>query len=163
MSRSAGAICFVIAVGVLGAATATHARPVPAVTYPQLTRDYLVVIATPVGQRELPERTVLPGVSRAGKPIPAVQVETTFEVVTLFRGDPPPQGRFVLLHFREAATPPERSPNRPLLVRFQPGSGAQYLMFLRREPDGRYTATTGQTDPGLSIERLQQMTSPNKE
>ena len=27
-------------------------------------------------------------------------------------------------------------------------------MFLEREPDGRYRALSGQTDPGLSIEAL---------
>ena len=43
--------------------------------------------------------------------------------------------------------------NGPILVYFDPsrpsGRGSSYLLFLVREPDGRYSPVGGQTDPGL--------------
>jgi hypothetical protein len=43
----------------------------------------------------------------------------------------------------------------PFLVDFEPGSGAQYLMFLKRAGEGRYQAYQ-EVEPGWCIEKLQQ-------
>ena len=60
----------------------------------------------------------------------------------------------LLRHYKEASS--GISKNGPGLVSFDPKDGKQYLMFLVREKDGRYVAVSGQTDPDLSIEALQQ-------
>ena len=68
MSHSARRALFALAVGASAALPTAHARPVRTATCSELARSAdLVVIATPVAQRELPERTVFPGVTRGGR------------------------------------------------------------------------------------------------
>jgi hypothetical protein len=145
----------VLALAIAGTLPAL-ARPVAFRNYDQLTAEAeLVVIATPTAVRETPERTNLPFLA---PPLKAIGVETTFEVSALLKGELPdvPAGkprRLVLHHYRlPASTAP--IPNGPGLVSFDPAARKQYLMFLKREPDGRYQALSGQTDPDMSIEPL---------
>lgn len=42
----------------------------------------------------------------------------------------------------------------PMFVAFQPKEGKSYLMFLKREPNGRYAAVSGQIDPDDAIKDL---------
>ena len=44
--------------------------------------------------------------------------------------------------------------NGQALIDFQPNSGNQYLMFLKRLKDGRYEPMNGQTDPAFSLRAL---------
>ncbi len=132
------------------------ARPVWIPGYKEMTeKSDLVVIATPVARKELPGRTVMPGVQRDNKPIPAVQIETTFHIAVVLRGQVPAgQEQFTLLHLLDADPPPGGGANALELVDFQPNSGNEYLLFLKRLGDGRYEAMNGQTDPAISVKRL---------
>jgi len=65
--------------------------------------------------------------------------------------------QFTLHHYREAQIP-SNEVNGPGLVHFDPVTPkllVQYLLFLVREPDGRYAPVGGQTDPEMgSISRI---------
>ena len=115
----------------------------------------LVAIATPETRRELPAPAQVPGVSRNGEPVPAVEIETTFRPLAILRGRlAGPQDSFVLVHHRE--TEPDAGGVKgagPLLADFQPGDGSAYLMFLKRRPDGRFQAFQ-ENEPGWCILRL---------
>jgi hypothetical protein len=114
----------------------------------------VVVIATPVERREV-GRAVLPGVSGGeGEPIAAIEVETTFRVSVALRGRVGAGGELRLVHFIEAEPPAAIRTAGPFLVDFEPGSGDQYLMFLKREAGGRYQAYQ-EVEPGWCIEKLQ--------
>ena len=72
-----------------------------------------------------------------------------FKVHAVLKGEKRSQ-QIVLHHYREAST--ELAMNGPFLVSFDPSDMNQrssYLLFLIREPDGRYSPTGGQTDPGF--------------
>jgi hypothetical protein len=46
--------------------------------------------------------------------------------------------------------------NGPNLATFDPGQHHRFLLFLRREADGRYCPVSGQTDPTLfSVVKLE--------
>ena len=55
--------------------------------------------------------------------------------------------RFVLHHYRQTSLKGEV--DGPELVSFDPDDRPDYLLFLMREPDGRFAPTGGQTDPGF--------------
>jgi hypothetical protein len=131
-------------------------RPVAFRNYDQLTAEAeVVVIASPTAVRDTPERSELPYIAPAMK---AMGVETTFEVVALLKGELRPKTagkpRSLVLHHYRLAGSAAPIPNGPGLVTFDTKSRKQYLMFLTREPDGRYQALSGQTDPDLSVEPL---------
>lgn len=132
------------------------ARPVPFRNYDQLTAEAeLVVIASPTAVRELPERSDLPSIAPA---LRAIGMETTFEVSALLKGEirgtPGGKPKTLVLHHYRLPASAAPIPNGPGLVSFDPKERKQYLMFLKRDPDGRYQALSGQTDPDLSIEPL---------
>jgi hypothetical protein len=116
----------------------------------------LVVLATPIDQRTLPDQVEMPGVRRGNDPIPALAIETKFEIQAVLRGDVGDSKTLTLLHYREANPPPKDQPvvNGQALVDFKAKSGKVYLMFLHRDADGRYSAFNGQTDPALSIKEV---------
>ncbi|MGV3721600.1 MAG: hypothetical protein ACO1SX_11880 [Actinomycetota bacterium] len=133
-----------------------HARPVAFRNYDQLTREAdLVVIASPTATRDTPERRDLPGISPA---IPVIGVETTFQVAAMLKGEvnlgPTDKSKPLTLHHYRLPDNSVISPNGPSLVVFNPKDRKQFLMFLKREADGRFSALSGQTDPELSIEPL---------
>ena len=122
-------------------------------------RADLVVIAQPVAVTNLAERAPLPNIGRSigaadlelpeaerGK-VMATGVETTFAVETVVKGDRPAGDRLVLHHYR--APGEERSPNAPMLIKFDPSKPLSYLLFLKREADSRFAPVCGQTDPAF--------------
>ena len=128
----------------------------------------LVVIARPTATRALRATAALPNIREQDAkgrkhPVIARAAETDFTVVVVLKGKLSAAQRksrsFTLLHYQEL--PPSKvTVNGPGLVAFDPGATRQYLMFLVRQADGRYTAVSGQTDPDQAIEALQLPSRP---
>jgi hypothetical protein len=81
--------------------------------------------------------------------IKSIGVETVFAVSAVLKGDSTLK-QFTLHHYREAKV--SRTLDGPSLVRFDPSDiskRSSYLLFLVREPDGRFASIGGQTDPGM--------------
>jgi len=129
----------------------------------------LIVIATPVAATELEEVADLPGVRLNNKPIRAVGLQTTLEVSVVFKGrvarvegkgQPDAKPTIVLHHYRLADPEEATAKNGVMLLDFAPGDGSQYLMFLKRTDKGKrledavYEPFSGQTDAGMSVEKL---------
>ena len=118
--------------------------------YDKLTKEAdLIVIATPISTRDTAERTTLPDIvsvdaNNVRTSIPAIGVETTFTSLAVLKGDTN-NTTVVFHHMREAE--PHPSLNGPGLVAFDPKEKKRFLLFLKRESDGRYAPLTGQTDP----------------
>jgi len=118
-----------------------------------LAKSDLVVIANPKGKTtDTREHAFFPGISRQDKDgkqskVEAMGVETIFVVSAVLKGATTIK-KFTLHHYREADTS-HVSVNGPMLVFFDPSKNLNsYLLFLVREPDGRFAPTGGQTDPG---------------
>ena len=140
----------------IAVASPAQARPVQVLHYQDaIDQSDLVAIATPLAKTvDTAERGVLPNIFHDGGdgklvPIAAIGVETPFEVAAVLKGDKA-IARFVLHHYREARFP-EIEVNGPMLLSFDPApsTSGSYLMFLIREPDGRFAPVGGQTDPGI--------------
>lgn len=133
-------------------ASPTHARRIRGWTYEELMGQAdLVVIARPTATKDTAEHIDLPGFTitlEGGKPLglPVIGVESTFHIATVLKGDKALK-ELTLHHYREAD--PERSAviDGPSFSSFNPSKPQAYLLFLRREADGRYAPWTGQTDP----------------
>src|SRR5207244_74439 len=65
---------------------------------------------------------------------PVIGVTTEFEPLVVLKGQK--QDRFVLHHYRRKSSEPVV--NGPTLVTFNPDDHRTYLLFLVREPDGRF-------------------------
>ena len=120
-----------------------------------LAKSDLVVIANPISKtKDTTEEDFLPGIflqEKDGKRsrIQAIGVETKFAVLAVLKGDATIK-QFTLHHYREAQ--PSLALNGPSLVSFDPSNMSKrssYLLFLVREPDGRFAPIGGQTDPGM--------------
>jgi hypothetical protein len=136
---------------ILWLVTTAFGRPVSSMPYDRLTAEAdFVVISTPIAVGETQEKIKLPGLS---PPTRVVGVEATFEVLAVLKGDKSTK-QFVLHHFRRAKAEPHPKPNGLGLVGFQPKDKKTFLLFLKREPDGRYVAVTGEVDPVFSIKEL---------
>ncbi len=94
----------------------------------------------PIATKNTEERCQLP------EKFQVAGVETEFEVVSVTKGDETLK-KFVLHHYRLV----RGAINGPFLVSFDPQRRQEYVLHLRKEPDGRYAAVNGQTDPGLAI------------
>ncbi len=145
--------------------TASYARFVDSWPYDRLTKEAdLIVIATPTAVRDTTERTTFPDLVRVDtnnirSPVSAIGVETTFETLSVLKGNTNTT-TFVFHHLRLAGL---KSPighsqvyaiNGPVNVAFDPNEKTRYLLFLKRESDGRYASVTGQTDPIFGIKDL---------
>ena len=133
------------------------ARPVKRFDYDRMTAQAdLVVIASHIAVKRLEEKTNLPHVRWGNQPICVLGLETTFEVSVCFKGklQATKKPRIVLYHYRLENPRLAEVPNAVHLLQLKPGDRSQYLMFLKREKDGRYTPFNGQTDPVYSIEKL---------
>ena len=125
--------------------------------YDRLTKEAdMIVIAVPLSTRDTAEKTTLPGLwhvdtNKVRSLIPAIGVETTFMTLAVLKGDANAT-KLVFHHLREAA--PKLSVDGPGLVAFDPKSERKFLLFLKRESDGRYAPLTGQTDPDGSVKVL---------
>lgn len=115
-------------------------------------RSNLVVIATPESKTtDTKERAPLANIIRQDErgnknEVNSIGVETVFAVAAVLKGEKTIR-RFTLHHYRLTGG----TENGPLLVFFDPSdtsNNSSYLLFLVREPDGRYAPTGGQTDPG---------------
>lgn len=121
--------------------TSTDARLIATIPYDELQeKSDLVVIATPISSEETQERAVLPGFAAREM----IGQETKFRVAAVLKGEKLTK-EFVLHHYRADKLP---MINGPLFVSFVADKGT-YLLFLKREPDGRYAPTAGQLDPAL--------------
>ncbi|WP_321478186.1 hypothetical protein [uncultured Paludibaculum sp.] len=133
-------------------------RAVRRISYQELLdRSDFVAIATASGRTaDTAEEFFLPNISstdgRGGTArVKCIGVETPFAAVAVLKGDSKVRD-FVLHHCRSPQS--ENSVNGPILVFFDPSDAKRsgsYLLFLVREPDGRYAPTGGQTDPGLGV------------
>jgi hypothetical protein len=142
------AVCLLV-----GLASLCEARPVAYWPYDKLTKEAdMVIIATPVAVRDTGQKTAFPGIRRDNRPVPAISIETTFSVLAVLKGMEATK-RIVLYHLREEPQP-EISVNGPGVVSFDPKGKRRYLLFLRLESDGRFSAITGQTDPDGSVKDL---------
>jgi hypothetical protein len=135
-----------------------YARPVRHWTYEQLAGEAdLVVIATPTETRDK-DKTVIPNLQRAGAggqgvPVAAIGIETRFDVLAVLKGDKELKD-FRLYHLKEAGAEKPPAPNGPLLVSFDPKARRRYLLFLKRQGDGRFVPVPGQTDAAVGVKDL---------
>lgn len=106
-----------------------------------LEKSDLVVIATPTTSADTQERTDLPGFLA----LHVIGVETGFAISAVVKGDKALKN-FVLHHYRADGDPSFRGPN---FIAFKPDEKRKFLLFLKREADGRYAPTVGQVDPGF--------------
>ena len=139
----------VLAAGVLlGLTGIVCARCVRIWSYQELLdKSDLVVIGTATTTNNTKEHIQLPGF--IGQLV--LGVETKFAVSAVLKGN---QGTndLILHHYQadDAAVP-----NGPDFVSFDPAKKRTFLLFLVREPDGRYAPAVGQADPGLAIRVLE--------
>jgi hypothetical protein len=108
-----------------------------------------VVIATPMKVTTTSERAALPHIKAETNDITGIGVETTFDVLTVLRGDR--KVRTFLLHHFKLADTREIMIGGPRLVTFEPKDRKIYLLFLEQEADGRFVAVSGQTHPSWSV------------
>ena len=159
-------VAVLIASAILVCATPSQsdARAMMALSYQEmLEKSDLVVVATAKSKTDdTEEQAYLPNISSQDENgnqsrIESIGVETVFAVAAVLKGDKTTK-EFTLHHYRLGRTGTVEV-NGPLLVFFDPSDTSQmnsYLLFLVREPDGRYAPTGGQTDPGFkAINRLQ--------
>ena len=133
----------------------SQARLMEVLTYQEmLEKSDLVVIATPKSKTiDTAEQAFIPNVVQQDKDgrqskVRSIGVETVFVISTVLKGDKT-TNKFTLHHYRERDS--GVSMNGPMLVFFDPSDASNrhsYLLFLVREPDGRFAPTGGQTDPG---------------
>jgi hypothetical protein len=151
---------------IIGLAFSTAAaRPVHILSYEEMTTQAdLIVIATPVATRDTGEKTTFPGIQTifpsvqtgtAGYsgPVSGISLETTFSLLAILKGNLK-ENTFILYHFRLANEATGAISNGPNLVIFDLTKKTRYLMFLKKDKDGRYLALTGQTDPAFAIKEL---------
>jgi hypothetical protein len=113
------------------------------------TKSDLVVIAMPIGTVETKEHTTLKEIE-----VEVAGLSTEFQVRLVLKGDKQ-LNKFVLHHYKLEHE--QAMINGPNFVVFDSKPWPKrYLLFLLREPDGRYAPVTDQTDPALySIIKLE--------
>jgi hypothetical protein len=104
-----------------------------------------VVIAEPISAtHDTDEGTNLDDIGTS-----VIGVATNFETLLVLKGQE--QDCFVLHHYRLLESDVVIL-NGPTLVEFNPSTAHRpYLLFLVREPDGRFAPVSGQTDPAFSV------------
>jgi hypothetical protein len=135
---SHGATLLLISIGIVGA------RPVQLLSYQELLdKSDLIVVAKPLSTQEAPEQVVAPDFW----PGPVVVLSTEFDVSIVVKGDKSLK-RIVLRHYRFARPEDEDPIDGPWLVSFDPAEKKSYVLFLKKEEDGRFSPINGQVDPG---------------
>ena len=130
---------------VLATVGTSSGRITAAWTYQQMyDKADLVVIAYGVSTRDTAERTTL---SDLEPHVPVIGVVSEFKTSLVLKG-PRGTGTFQLHHYRFASAHDQLAANSPDLIRLSEAHWP-FLMFLVKEPDGRYAPVTGQTDPAL--------------
>lgn len=123
---------------------AAEARALYSTTFRELEkRCDFIAVAKPISTKDTDERTNLPPFSIA---IPVVGVSTEFEVSIVVKGDTNLK-KVVVHHYRAGSN--SMVYNGPILASFDPKGTNRFLIFLRREADGRY-APYEQIDPAAS-------------
>ena len=102
----------------------------------------VIVVAKPILTKDTDEQTNL---STYEPPVPVVGLSSQFEVGLVLKGDSSLK-KLVVHHYRRAGHPEWNEFN---LAYFYPKESTNYLLFLKREPDGRY-APLDQVDPALT-------------
>lgn len=114
-------------------------------------RADLVVIACNLSTKDSDERIELPDLS---PPVSVIGVVTEFRTNLILKGSQNVT-RLLLHHYRLDKAADIMIPNGPRLVRIPDGEHKNFLLFLKKEGDGRYIPVTGQADPaGLSVVEL---------
>ncbi len=133
-------------------ASVAQAREIVTMSYQELyDKADLVIIAKPLATQDTTEQTVLPGI---GPALHVVGVSSELDISVVMKGQ---QGlkKCVLHHYR-LANPQQPLKNGPMLVSFDPKQDNRFLLFLRRETDGRYAPVAGQTDPAtISVVKIE--------
>jgi hypothetical protein len=132
----------------------TDARPVANWNYQQkFERADVVAIGTPIQVDDTKEQISLPGISvgRLNKPstgLPVIGVNARFAITSIRKGEQ--NINEITLHYYRLVDPQDASiANAVSLVAFTPNKGQYFLLFLKREADGRY-APLDQTDPEVN-------------
>jgi ankyrin repeat protein len=131
---------------VLAAATfVANARDIDLRTFREMEKIAdIIVVAKPVSTKDTAEQTILPHI---GPDVHVVGLSSEFEVSFVLKGDDRLK-KLVVHHYRLADS--ERvMMNAPMLAVFDPKESTRYLLFLQREPDGRY-APIEQVDPAMT-------------
>jgi hypothetical protein len=124
---------------------AASGRLVPAITYQQMyDRADLVAIGRPISTEDTAERGRLPGGPTSWE---VVGLSTEISISLVLKGDKS-LNRFTLHHYRQA-DPGQELMDGPNFVTFSKKGSKAFLLFLKREPDGRYAPVSGQEDPAL--------------
>jgi hypothetical protein len=139
---------------IITAALLTQPRVIGAWSYQELyDQADLVVIAKPNSIQETTEQAVLPNIS---PDVHAVGLSTEFDISVVMKGDKSLK-KCVLHHYR-LANPKEIVIYGRMLPSFDPKQYTRFLLFLRRDADGRYSPVSGQTHTALfSVLKLQGM------
>ena len=108
----------------------------------------IVVIAEMLGTRNMKVKALL---IDTRPPYPAVELNTEFKVLTTLKGVVDSK-RLTLRHYRtDTELLSGGILNGPGFVEFTRGPMNVYLLFLKQEFDGLYSATSGQVDPHSSV------------
>jgi hypothetical protein len=111
--------------------------------------DLIVIAHVLESSKTTPEEATLTNI---GPAIKVLGIETKFLPEIILKGDP--TNRFVIVHHYRL---PDSAPlyrSGPMLVSFTASTYKNYLLFLKREADGRYAPAGGQTDVAISIRRI---------
>lgn len=112
------------------------------------SESQVIVIAVPVKQEKLNEKSILPNIYPDTE---ASGANTTFAILAILKGEV--KGKEFVLHhyFLQAGI----RINGPRLVGFDINKKFPYLMFLKVEGNNnQFVAISGQTDPEYSIQKL---------
>jgi hypothetical protein len=101
----------------------------------------IIVVARPLSAKDTAEQTILPHI---GPDVHVVGLSSEFEISFVLKGDN--SLKKLIVHHYRLADADERMNNGPCLAAFDPKESTRYLLFLQREPDGRYAAMD-QVDP----------------
>jgi hypothetical protein len=137
-------LAFVVLLLLLAFPILLKARLMEAATYQEMfDKADLVVIAKPVSTKGTSEHTTLPG----WHSIHVVGVNTEFETELVLKGKKDVKN--LVLHHYKIDDVAERLPisDGPTLASFNPKEHNKYLLFLIKQPDGKYAPATGQVDP----------------
>jgi hypothetical protein len=145
---------FTIGLLILTAAFLAEARITKLWTYQELhDQADIVVIAKHTATKDTTEQAVLPNIA---PDVHVIGLSSDFDIEVVLKGDSSLK-KLTLHHYRLVPLPPDQMmDNGPDLVSFDSDHyNTRYLLFLRRESDGRYAPVSGQTDPRyVSILRL---------
>jgi Ankyrin repeats (many copies) len=107
-------------------------------------RADLIIVGRPLSTKDTDEHSILPHIA---PDIPVIGMSSEFEVSIVLKGDS--SLKKVVVHHYRLANPGQPLFNGPTLASFDPTESTRYMIFLQREPDGRY-APMDQVDPVLT-------------